>query len=166
LLKLHSGDYINLKMYEPAMRHLIDSFIRVEESELKSAFDEISLFQLIVERGEYAADALPEGIRHSKESVAETIDNRVCKRIIYEMQANPEYYAKMSELLDAIITQRKIEALSCQEYLTKIVEMTRKTSNYLNAASYPASVNSPVKRALFDSLGKNEVLAITVDREI
>ncbi len=32
-VKLASGDYIDLKMYEPAMRHLIDTYIRAEESE-------------------------------------------------------------------------------------------------------------------------------------
>jgi type I restriction enzyme R subunit len=32
-VKLHSGDAIDLKQYEPAMRHLIDTYIRAEESE-------------------------------------------------------------------------------------------------------------------------------------
>ena len=32
-VKLASGDYIDLKMYEPAMRHLLDTYIRAEESE-------------------------------------------------------------------------------------------------------------------------------------
>ncbi len=32
-MKKHSGDGIDLKMYEPAMRHLIDAYIRAEESE-------------------------------------------------------------------------------------------------------------------------------------
>ena len=31
-VKLHSGDAIDLKQYEPAMRHLIDTYIRAEES--------------------------------------------------------------------------------------------------------------------------------------
>jgi type I restriction enzyme R subunit len=31
-VKLGSGDYIDLKMYEPAMRHLIDTYIRAEDS--------------------------------------------------------------------------------------------------------------------------------------
>jgi len=54
-VKLASGDYIDLKMYEPAMRHLIDTYIRAEESEKISAFDDLSLIDLIVERG---ADAI------------------------------------------------------------------------------------------------------------
>lgn len=32
-IKLASGDYIDLKAYEPAMRHLIDTYISAEESE-------------------------------------------------------------------------------------------------------------------------------------
>ena len=58
-VKLASGDYIDLKMYEPAMRHLLDTYIRAEESEQLSAFDDLTLIQLIVERGEGAIDALP-----------------------------------------------------------------------------------------------------------
>ena len=37
-IKLSSGDYIDLKMYEPAMRHLLDTYIRAEESEQLSGF--------------------------------------------------------------------------------------------------------------------------------
>ena len=42
------GDYIDLKMYEPAMRHLIDTYIRAEDSEKLSAFDDMPLVDLIV----------------------------------------------------------------------------------------------------------------------
>jgi hypothetical protein len=58
-VKLASGDSIDLKMYEPAMRHLIDTYIRAVDSELISAFDDMSLVQLIVERGAVAVGALP-----------------------------------------------------------------------------------------------------------
>ena len=64
-VKLASGDYIDLKMYEPAMRHLLDTYIRAEESEELSAFNDLTLVQLIVERGGAAVDALPE--RHPQE---------------------------------------------------------------------------------------------------
>lgn len=58
-VKLASGDFVDLKLYEPAMRHLIDAYIRAEESEKISAFDDMTLIQLIVERGEGAINALP-----------------------------------------------------------------------------------------------------------
>ena len=102
-VKLASGDYIDLKMYEPAMRHLLDTYIRAEDSEQLSAFDDVTLMQLIVERGDAAVDALPEGIRKNREAVAETIENNVRRLIIDETAVNPKYYEKMSELLDALI---------------------------------------------------------------
>ena len=51
--------------------------------------------------------ALPEGIRKNQKRVAETIENNVRKLIIDEQPINPKYYEKMSELLDALIEQRR-----------------------------------------------------------
>ena len=165
-VKLASGDYIDLKMYEPAMRHLIDTYIRAEESEVLSAFDDVSLIHLIVERGADAVNALPKGIRQSEEAVAETIENNVRKLITDETPINPKYYERMSELLDALIEQRKRDALSYREYLAQIVELTKKAKGAETAASYPAALNSKAKRALFDNLEGNEALALAIDKEI
>ena len=151
-IKLASGDYIDLKMYEPAMRHLLDTYIRAEESEQLSGFDDMTLVELIVERGEEAVEELPAGIRKNREAVAETIENNVRRLIIDETGINPRYYEKMSELLEALIRQRKQEAIDYKEYLAQIVDLTRKTSRPETQASYPASINSPALRALFDNL--------------
>jgi type I restriction enzyme R subunit len=165
-VKLASGDYIDLKMYEPAMRHLIDTYIRAEESETISKFDDMSLIQLIVERGADAVEALPDGIRKNKEAVADTIENNVRKLIIDETPINPKYYEKMSDLLDALITQRKTDAIDYEAYLAKIVELTKQAKSPETTMSYPASVDTPAKRALFDNLEGNEELAIAVDASI
>ena len=161
-----SGDYIDLKMYEPAMRHLIDTYIRADESEKISAFDDMSLVQLIVERGATAVDALPKGIRENKEAVAETIENNVRKLIIDETPINPKYYEKMSGLLDALIEQRKQQAIDYEKYLAEIVELTKKAKNPAMGATYPADINTAAKRALYDNLGKSEGLATAIDTEI
>jgi len=165
-VKLASGDYIDLKMYEPAMRHLIDTYIQAEASEKVSAFDDMTLIQLIVERGAAAVDALPEGIRGNQEAVAEAIENNVRKLIIDEQPINPKYYEKMSELLDALIDQRRKEALDYQEYLKKIVELTKKVADPEVGGAYPKAMNTRGKRALFDNLGKNESLALAVDQAV
>jgi type I restriction enzyme R subunit len=165
-VKLHSGDAIDLKQYEPAMRHLIDAYIRAEESETVSAFNDLSLIQLIVERGAEAVKALPEGIKQSHEAVAETIENNVRKLIIDESPINPKYYEKMSELLDALIAQRKAAALDYAAYLAKIVELTKQAKNGPGGAAYPPSFNTPAKKALYDNLGKDEALALAVDAAV
>jgi len=164
-VKLASGDYIDLKMYEPAMRHLIDTYIRAEESEKISAFDDLSLIELIVERGEDVVDALPKSIRKNKEAVAETIENNVRKLIIDEHPINPKYYDEMSELLKALIEQRRQDAFSYQEYLAKIVALTKraKTPDW---ATYPASLNTRAKQNLYDNLDRDEVLAVAVHNAV
>ena len=149
--KLASGDYIDMKMYEPAMRHLLDTYIRSEESVPVSVLDDLTLVQLIVERGETAIDSLPEGIRSQPEATAETIENNVRRLIIDQAAVNPRYYEKMSKLLDALILQRKQEALDYEAYLAKIVRLTREASQQQNGR-YPATVNSPARRALYDNL--------------
>ena len=151
-VKLASGDYIDLKMYEPAMRHLLDTYIRAEESERLSAFDDLTLVQLIVERGEAAVEALPEGTRQNPEAVAETIENNVRRLIVDEMRVNPKYYESMSELLDALIRQRKQEAMDYKAYLAQIVELTRKVSRPETQSSYPSNINSAPLRAMYDNL--------------
>ncbi len=165
-VKLASGDYIDLKMYEPAMRHLIDTYIRAEESEKVSAFDDVSLVQLIVERGAAAIDALPDGIRKNKEAVAEAIENNVRKLIIDEQPINPKYYEKMSALLDALIQQRRKEALDYQKYLRRIVELTKQVVSPEASGAYPVAMNTPGKRALYDNLDKDEPLALAIDAAV
>lgn len=165
-VKLASGDYIDLKMFEPAMRHLLDTYIRAEESEKISAFDDLTLIQLIVERGEKAVDELPGGIRKDPEAVAETIENNVRRLIIDEQPTNPKYYEKMSLLLDTLIQERKQNALEYEQYLAKIVDLARQAQNPATTTRYSTSLNSPAKRALYDNLNNNEELALTVHQVI
>jgi type I restriction enzyme R subunit len=83
--------------------------------------------------------------------MAETIENNVRRLIIDEMAVNPKYYENMSELLDALIEQRRKAALDYKDYLARIVELTRNVSQP-ETQSYPATINSPARRALFDNL--------------
>lgn len=165
-VKLHSGDAIDLKRYEPAMRHLIDTYIRADESKKVSSFDDMSLVELIVERGVDALKALPEGIRKHNEATAETIENNVRKLIIDESPINPKYYERMSELLEALIEQRKQEALNYAAYLAKVVELTRQAKNGPGAAAYPRRLDTLAKRALYDNLDKDETLALAVHEAV
>jgi len=161
-----AGDYIDLKAYEPAMRHLIDTYISAEESEKISEFDDLTLIELIVARGTDAINSLPEGIKKNKEAAAETIENNVRRLIIDETPTNPKYYEKMSILLDELIKQRKEQVSNYEEYLKKIVELTKKVKNPSYSNNYPKSINSSAKRALYDNLDQNEELSLAIDKEI
>ena len=164
-VRLASGDYIDLKMYEPAMRYLIDAYIRADDSEVISTFDNTTIVQLLVDRGPEAVDALPYNIRGSEDAVAETIESNVRKLIIDESPINPKYYERMSELLDALIEKRRSQALAYREYLEKISELARQISD-VEKSLYPSNMDTPAKQALYDNLNKDEDLVIAIDNAI
>jgi type I restriction enzyme, R subunit len=64
---------------------------------------------------------------------------------------NPRYYEKMSELLDAIIAERRREALSYKEYLKRIVELTR-ALHARDSGEYPSGLRGSAQRALYDNI--------------
>lgn len=161
-----ASDYIDLKAYEGDMRHLIDSYISAEDSKKISEFDDFTLLDLIVERGEDAVDSLPPGIKNNKTAVAETIENNVRRLITDETPTNPKYYEKMSILLDEIIKLRKDQVNNYQEYLKKIVELTKQVKNPGMSTDYPRRINSGAKRALYDNLEHNEELVVSIDDDI
>lgn len=127
-----------MKMFEPAMRHLLDTYIRADESERVSAFEDLTLVELIVERGEEAVKELPEGLRTNQEAMAETIENNVRRVIIDESPVNPMYYDNMSELLDALIQERKKEAMDYKAYLEKLVVLAKKVARPAAHTSWKA----------------------------
>ena len=163
-VKLASGDYIDLKMYEPAMRDLLDMYIRAEETAQISTFDNQTLVQLIAKRGETALASLPAGIRENREAMAETIENNVRRIIIDETAVNPKYYEKMSALLDALICQRKQAAIDYKAYLTRIVALAKQVSQPEHGA-YPIALRTRAHRALYDNLKDVEGLDQLVRRE-
>jgi type I restriction enzyme R subunit len=166
-VKLASGDLVEMKRFEPAMRHLLDMYIRADDSELLMDFEELGLIELIVEKGADAIDALPENIRKNQDAMAETIENNVRKTIVDENPVNPRYYEQMSVLLDQLIEQRRQKAIEYQEYLEKIHELSRKVIRPEETAShYPPTMDTSPKRAFYDNFGKDEVLATKIDSAI
>ena len=162
-IKMASGDYPDLKLYEPAMRLLLDNYVRAADSQKISAFDDISLIQLIVERGRAGLSDLPEEIKGNQGAMAEAIENNLRRVIIEEMPTNPVYYEKMSEVLDALIQARRQQVKEYEHYLKEIVELTQRVHNPASTASYPPSLNTRAKRALYTNLGDDEARALAVD---
>jgi type I restriction enzyme R subunit len=165
-VKLASGDYVDLKMFEPAMRHLLDTYVRASDSEVVSAFDDVGLIDLLVEQGVGALDRLPKGIRLSQTAMAETIENNIRKLIIDEQPVNPKYYEEMSKLLDELIKQRKAHAQEYKQYLDQLVQLAKQVKNPAATAAYPATMQTAALRALYDNLERDETLALQVDAVI
>ena len=161
-----SGESLDLKAYEADMRHLIDTYIEADEPRKISPFDNMPLLELIVKTGiANAINKMPEGIRASKDAVAETIENNVRSKIIKEHLNDPAYFEKMSALLDEIITARKAKAIEYEAYLKKIAELAKKVEAG-QTDDTPPSLDTPGKRALFNNLSRNETLALKIDTAV
>ena len=165
-IQLASGDYIDLKQYEPAMRQLIDNYIGAEESRMLANFDDFSLIELLVEKGKAALKDVPDSIKNNSDAMAEAIENNLRKVIIEESPTNPMYYQKMSELLDELIKMRKEATLEYKKYLDEIIALSGKVKKPNTTTEYPTTINTASKRALFDNLGRNEKLANELDQKI
>ena len=164
-VKLASGDYVDLKKYEPAMRVLIDRYITAEESEKLSSFDDMTLVDLIIKKGADAIKELPDAIKKNQTAVAETIENNVRKLITDEMPTNPKYYAYISELLSELVKKRKQDDIEYKKYLAEIIELTKKAKNPM-ADSVNPEINTKALRALYDNLGQDVKLALTINEAI
>ena len=166
-VKLGAGENIDYKQFDADMRYLLDTYIRAEDSQIVTTFDDQGLLQVIVELGaEGAINKLPGGIKKSPEAAAETIENNTRKLITDERPINPKYFDRMSELLDALIEQRRKSAIEYKDYLEKLTELAKQVVHPESTRSYPASIDTGARRALFDNVYENERVALQIDSAI
>jgi type I restriction enzyme R subunit len=168
-VKIGANENVDFTRYEAGMRHLLDTYISATPSQVVSDFGDTGLIELIAQLGAGAIDKLPRGIRKDREAVAETITNNVRKVIVDEHAMNPKYYDRMSELLDAILEQRRQGALDYEAYLAELLEHaaklgrgesdTRPTPRTRNgpttAPAAPSSTSSRSRRPPWRSTGRS-----------
>ena len=162
-VKLGAGENVDFKQYEAGMRRLLDTYISAGPSEIIADFGDSGLIGLIVELGAGAIDKLPKGIREDPEAVAETITNNIRKLVVDERPLNPKYYDRMSELLDAILEERRQGSLDYKAYLAKLLEHAARLGKEESETEYPAWADHGGRRALFDFFDPDGDLATEVD---
>jgi type I restriction enzyme, R subunit len=167
IIRQASGETIDLKAYEADMRHLIDTYIEAKEPRKISEFNDIGLLDVIAKSG--MADAisrLPDGIRSNESAVAETIANNVRSKIIKEHLNDPVFYDKMSALLKEIIADLQAKRIDYEEFLKRVAEKVIRPLQAGKSDDTPAKLDTPGKRALYNTLGENEELALTIDAKV
>ena len=164
-VRLHSGDKVDMKLYEPAMRQMLDLYVRAEDSQVVSHLEDISLIDFIESKGAAAADDMKDQFGGNKENSAEAITNNVRKLIIDETPINPKFYERMSQLLSDLITERRNEAIAYADYLEKVSELISQAKAG-HGNTYPSRINTPGKKSLFDNLDHDEEKALELSRVI
>ncbi len=166
IIRQASGETIDLKAYEADMRHLIDTYIEASTPRKISDFGDMGLLEILVKGGMAdAINSLPDGIKSSKEAVAETIANNVRSKIIKEHLNDPVFYDRMSALLKEIIDDLKAKRIGYEEFLKHIADVARQVQAG-KSDDTPAQLDTPGKRALFNNLDGNEELAMQLDAEV
>ena len=164
-IKLKSGDALDLKYYDPAMRQLIDNYVRAEDSEKLVDLADISFLDLIDTDGEKAIDLLPKKIKQNERSVTEVLAANMRKMIISERPNNPAYFDKMSDLLNQLLQEQKDGKLQYKELINKLIEKLKEARSTVKL-KYPATIDTKGKQALYDNLGNDEALTLRVHETI
>lgn len=168
MIKLASCDYIDLKPYEADMRYILDTYIRADDSKIVSELGNMPLVELLLNNTTTTPiDVLVKELPGNDNAKAETIENNLQHEIVKKMSSNAVYYGKLSEMLQKIIVQRRIEAMSYEEYLRQVVELAQAILHPEENSGYPDAVkNSEARRALFDYFDRDEKLAVNIDSAI
>jgi type I restriction enzyme R subunit len=166
IIRQASGETIDLKAYEADMRHLIDTYIKADAPRQISDFGEIGLVDLIVKSGiAEAINQLPNGIKGSRDAVAETIVNNVRSKIVKERLNDPAFYDKMSALLTEILADLKALRIDYEEFLKRIANLAKHVQAGKTDGT-PEKLNTPGKRVLYNNLNKDEALALKIDETV
>jgi len=166
VIRMASGESLDLKAYEADMRHLIDNYIQADDSKVISIFGDLPLLEIISKSGlADAINSLPPGIKGSKQAVAETIENNVRQKIIKNHLLDPAFYNEMSVLLDEIIKKRKDNAIEYEDFLKRIAALADKV-NSGKAETTPDRIKTNAQRALYNNLDKDEDLALMVHEAV
>ena len=149
------------------MRYILDTYIHAEDTKVVSELGNMSLVELLLQGKTTTPADLVKDLPGNNEAKAETIDNNLQHEIVKKMSSNSVYYGKLSEMLKKIILQRKIEAMSYEEYLRQVVELAEAILHPENSGSYPDGIkDSAARRALYDHFEANFELTIDVDGAI
>lgn len=163
IIRHASGESIDLKAYEADMRHLIDTYIEADEPRKISPFDDMPLLELMVKSGiAEAIKSLPEGIKSSRDAIAETIENNVRSKIIKDHLSDPAFYDRMSTLLDELIASRHQKAIDYEAWLKRIAELAARVESG-RAEETPDQLNTPGRRALYNNLKLDRAGLVDID---
>ncbi len=159
-----SGDFLDLKAYEPDMRKMIDNYITASDAEKIGDFDDLTLLDFVAQQGKTLTGDGDDG---HKEGAAEAIENNIRKKVIEKVTVNPRYYAKMSEILDKLIEERKQGVLDYAEMLEQYIKLAKNVDCPEDNDKYPESIRkSKALMAIYDNTGENEKLALRIHKAV
>ena len=97
----------------------------------------------------------------------DTIENNIRKKVVERMVINPAYYAKMSEILEQLILDRRRGVIAYGQLLDTYMELAKNVAKPEENTKYPESIRSNgALRALYDNCGEDEATALKLHKSI
>lgn len=158
-IMLRSGDIVDLKQYDASMRQLLDDYVEARHSEVLAKLDDFSFLDLIDTHEDGGDLHKAERETGGKGGMAETLTANVRRVIMRKRDSNPEEYDKFSARLNQILEEMREGTKEYKELLQEIIQLCR---DMRGGHTYPSSVNTPCKKALYDNLDKEEDLVNSV----
>ena len=158
-----SGDFLDLKPYEPDMRYLIDTYISADDSERLDILDDFTLLNFI-DAKKAESDAAPPP-KKEQDGISEAIENNATKELVQKRMVNPAFFERMSKVLKMLIEDRKAGVIEYRKLLEEYRKIAEQIRNPALTGRYPPSIaDSPVKQALYDNFGEDEKLALALHK--
>ena len=163
-IKLASRDQQDISGYDPVMRHILDTYISAERSELISSFSGKTLLQMIQIKGLSNAS---KQLGIDKTFIFAGLFNNVIREIEKNKHFNPIYYENLSVQLEKLMLKRQLGEINNKIYLKEISKLSEDIKKSpQNASHYPGTIKTPGQKALYDNLDKNEELTLAIDDHI
>ena len=163
-IKQASGEDFDLKQYDPFMRRLIDTYIGANPVEKRISLPELPIIDLLIKNGAQGLEGLSVDIKNNRQLTAETIERNIRKIILNKTPIDPAYYNKLSELLTALIKQRKAQSENYDEFLDKhikeLIQLAQKTEKPDNIPD--PQIDTPAKQVLYHNLNQDANTALMV----
>ena len=160
-IMLRSGDQTDLRGYESEMRALLDRYVRADKSEVLGKLDDVSFLDFVTSKpiGDFVKDM--EEMQQTVgglEGMADVMTANIRRVINRKYDQNPLEYERLSECINRLIREMKEQAKGYMELLKEMVELAREMVR--GKSSYPETINTEGKRALYDNTGRDEAVAL------
>lgn len=159
-----SGDFLDLKAYEPDMRNMIDNYLTAGDAVKIGTFEDLTLTEFVDEVGEIF---VTNGDNNHKDGAAEAIENNIRRKIIEKSVVNPRYYEKMSKILEKLIEERHKSVIEYTDLLKRYTQLAKDVDQSEDADKYPENIcKSKALIAIYDNIGENEELALKIHQAV
>lgn len=158
-IKHHSAEELDIKRYEGEMRHLINTYIKAQETEKLGTMHEMSLVELIVQSGIHNAIAnkLNSNGKLSEQAVAEGVAQNVRQTIVRKKEMDPQFYEHISKRFEELLEKYEKSKIDYEQFLENTETLLKQMMNRQAQDNAPATLAGNAAAAvLFRNLAQLE----------